>query len=184
LRARGGRRDRREGTWEGIRGRRAPAGGSTAGEPQPPSRNRLAGQQGLPDELIQKGKDIKGTSEIVQNGKHFKLTITTGSKVVQNEFTLGEECEMETLTGEKVKTVVQLEGDNKLVTTFKGIKSVTELNGDIITSVSWCPELVTPSAGGGGWGEREGSQCPLICPWLLSLPSLAWEAGWGISLAS
>uniref|UniRef100_A0A8D1QR66 Cytosolic fatty-acid binding proteins domain-containing protein n=2 Tax=Sus scrofa TaxID=9823 RepID=A0A8D1QR66_PIG len=58
---------------------------------------------GLPDELIQKGKDIKGTSEIVQNGKHFKLTITTGSKVVQNEFTLGEECEMETLTGEKVK---------------------------------------------------------------------------------
>uniref|UniRef100_A0A8D0VDS0 Cytosolic fatty-acid binding proteins domain-containing protein n=1 Tax=Sus scrofa TaxID=9823 RepID=A0A8D0VDS0_PIG len=58
---------------------------------------------GLPDELIQKGKDIKGTSEIVQNGKHFKLTITTGSKVVQNEFTLGEECEMETMTGEKVK---------------------------------------------------------------------------------
>lgn len=39
----------------------------------------------------------------MQNGKHFKLTITTGSKVVQNEFTLGEECEMETMTGEKVK---------------------------------------------------------------------------------
>lgn len=42
-------------------------------------------------------------SEIVQNGKHFKLTITTGSKVIQNEFTLGEECELETMTGEKVK---------------------------------------------------------------------------------
>uniref|UniRef100_A0A8D1F3Y2 Fatty acid-binding protein, liver n=1 Tax=Sus scrofa TaxID=9823 RepID=A0A8D1F3Y2_PIG len=97
---------------------------------------------GLPDELIQKGKDIKGTSEIVQNGKHFKLTITTGSKVVQNEFTLGEECEMETLTGEKVKTVVQLEGDNKLVTTFKGIKSVTELNGDIITSTMTLGDIV------------------------------------------
>uniref|UniRef100_A0A8D0PM87 Fatty acid-binding protein, liver n=1 Tax=Sus scrofa TaxID=9823 RepID=A0A8D0PM87_PIG len=98
--------------------------------------------QGLPDELIQKGKDIKGTSEIVQNGKHFKLTITTGSKVVQNEFTLGEECEMETMTGEKVKTVVQLEGDNKLVTTFKGIKSVTELNGDIITSTMTLGDIV------------------------------------------
>nr|AAX62515.1 liver fatty acid binding protein [Sus scrofa] len=97
---------------------------------------------GLPDELIQKGKDIKGTSEIVQNGKHFKLTITTGSKVVQNEFTLGEECEMETMTGEKVKTVVQLEGDNKLVTTFKGIKSVTELNGDIITSTMTLGDIV------------------------------------------
>lgn len=42
-------------------------------------------------------------SEIVQNGKHFKLTITTGPKVIQNEFTLGEECELETMTGEKVK---------------------------------------------------------------------------------
>uniref|UniRef100_A0A2K5PEQ6 Fatty acid-binding protein, liver n=1 Tax=Cebus imitator TaxID=2715852 RepID=A0A2K5PEQ6_CEBIM len=101
---------------------------------------------GLPDELIQKGKDIKGVSEIVQNGKHFKLTITTGSKVISNEFTLGEECELETMTGEKVKAVVQMEGDNKLVTTFKNIKSETELNGDIITSVSWCSERVAPSA--------------------------------------
>lgn len=42
-------------------------------------------------------------SEVVQNGNHFKLTITTGSKVIQNEFTLGEECELETMTGEKVK---------------------------------------------------------------------------------
>ncbi|KAG8512950.1 Fatty acid-binding protein, liver [Galemys pyrenaicus] len=91
---------------------------------------------GLPDELIQKGKDIKGVSEVVQTGKHFKLTITTGSKVIYNEFTLGEECEMETMTGEKVKAVVQMEGDNKLVTSFKGIKSITELNGDTVTHVS------------------------------------------------
>ncbi|XP_029792145.1 fatty acid-binding protein, liver [Suricata suricatta] len=97
---------------------------------------------GLPDELIQKGKDIKGVSEIVQNGKHFKLTITTGSKVIQNEFTLGEECEVETMTGEKVKAVVQMEGDNKLVTTFKGIKSVTELNGDIITNTMTLNDIV------------------------------------------
>ncbi|XP_035932047.1 fatty acid-binding protein, liver [Halichoerus grypus] len=97
---------------------------------------------GLPDELIQKGKDIKGVSEIVQNGKHFKLIITTGSKVIQNEFTLGEECELETMTGEKVKAVVQTEGDNKLVTTFKGIKSVTELNGDVITNTMTLGDIV------------------------------------------
>ncbi|XP_025723410.1 fatty acid-binding protein, liver [Callorhinus ursinus] len=97
---------------------------------------------GLPDELIQKGKDIKGVSEIVQNGKHFKLTITTGSKVIQNEFTLGEECELETMTGEKVKAVVQMEGDNKLVTTFKGIKSMTELNGDMITNTMTLGDIV------------------------------------------
>ena len=61
---------------------------------------------GMPDDIIQKGKDIKGVSEIVQNGKHFKFTITAGSKVIQNEFTLGEECEMEFMTGEKIKVGV------------------------------------------------------------------------------
>ncbi|XP_003420466.2 fatty acid-binding protein, liver [Loxodonta africana] len=101
-----------------------------------PSLNLQCFPPGLPDDLIQKGKDIKGVTEIVQNGKHFKFTITTGSKVIQNEFTLGEESELDSVTGEKVKTVVNLEGNNKLVTTFKGIKSVTELNGDTLTSVS------------------------------------------------
>uniref|UniRef100_A0A8D2D4I2 Fatty acid-binding protein, liver n=1 Tax=Sciurus vulgaris TaxID=55149 RepID=A0A8D2D4I2_SCIVU len=97
---------------------------------------------GLPDELIQKGKDLKGVSEVVQNGKHFKLTITTGSKVIQNEFTLGEECELETMTGEKIKTVVNMEGNNKLVTTLKNIKSVTELNGDTITNTMTLGDIV------------------------------------------
>ncbi|XP_006875917.1 PREDICTED: fatty acid-binding protein, liver [Chrysochloris asiatica] len=97
---------------------------------------------GLPDELIQKGKDIKGVSEIVQNGKHFKLTITTGSKVIHNEFTLGEECELENLTGEKIKTVVHMEGDNKLVTNLKGIKAVTEFNGDTVISTMTLGDIV------------------------------------------
>ncbi|KAB1256978.1 Fatty acid-binding protein; liver [Camelus dromedarius] len=100
---------------------------------------------GLPDDLVQKGKDTKEVTEVVQNGKHFKFTVTAGPKVFQNEFTVGEESEMETMTGEKVKAVVQLEGENKLVTTFKGIKSVTELNGDTITSVSWPSDSVSPN---------------------------------------
>ncbi|ELR53070.1 Fatty acid-binding protein, liver [Bos mutus] len=94
---------------------------------------------GMPDDVIQKGKDIKGVSEIVQNGKHFKFIITAGSKVIQNEFTLGEECEMEFMTGEKIKAISSVPyrqwfSYNKLVTTFKGIKSVTEFNGDTVTS--------------------------------------------------
>ncbi|XP_037384769.1 fatty acid-binding protein, liver [Talpa occidentalis] len=97
---------------------------------------------GMPDEVIQKGKDIKGVSEVVQNGKHFKLTVTTGSKVIYNEFTLGEESEFEFINGEKIKAVVQLEGDNKLVSTFKGIKSTTELNGDIITHTMALGDIV------------------------------------------
>ncbi|XP_014731737.1 PREDICTED: fatty acid-binding protein, liver [Sturnus vulgaris] len=88
---------------------------------------------GLPEDEIQKGKDLKSISEIVQDGKKFKITVTTGSKVVKNEFTIGEESEIELLNGEKAKVVVQMEGDNKLVTQVKGMKSVTEVNGDIIT---------------------------------------------------
>ncbi|XP_036605000.1 fatty acid-binding protein, liver-like isoform X2 [Trichosurus vulpecula] len=92
---------------------------------------------GVPDDIIQKGKDIKGVLEIVQNGKHFKFTTTADTKVQVIEFTLGEEFQMDTPTGEKVKAVAHMEGDNKLVTNFKGMKSVTELNGNTITN--WCP---------------------------------------------
>ncbi|KAG7481158.1 hypothetical protein MATL_G00063720 [Megalops atlanticus] len=81
---------------------------------------------GLSDELIEKGKDIKSVSEIEQNGDHFKVTVTTGTKVLVNTFTVGQESELETLTGEKVKSVVTMEG-NKLKVSLKGIESVTEL---------------------------------------------------------
>ncbi|EHA99425.1 Fatty acid-binding protein, liver [Heterocephalus glaber] len=97
---------------------------------------------GLAEDLIQKVKDIKEVTEIVQNGKHFKYTITAGEKVIQNEFTLGEESEVETTTGEKGKVVVNMEGDNKLVTTFKNIKSVTEVNGDTLISTLILGDIV------------------------------------------
>uniref|UniRef100_A0A3Q3WT00 Cytosolic fatty-acid binding proteins domain-containing protein n=1 Tax=Mola mola TaxID=94237 RepID=A0A3Q3WT00_MOLML len=57
----------------------------------------------LPDELIQKGKDVKSVSEIEENGDDFKVTVTTGPKVLVNNFTIGKEAELETITGEKVK---------------------------------------------------------------------------------
>ncbi|AWP07333.1 putative fatty acid-binding protein liver [Scophthalmus maximus] len=81
---------------------------------------------GLPDDLIQKGKDIKSISEIEETGDNFKVTVTTGTKVLVNIFTIGQEAELETVTGEKVKAVVEREG-NKLKVCLKGIVSVTEL---------------------------------------------------------
>ncbi|NXU64553.1 FABPL protein, partial [Horornis vulcanius] len=88
---------------------------------------------GLPEDKIQKGKDLKSISEIVQDGKKFTVTVTTGSEVIKNQFTIGEESEIQMLNGEKTKVVVQMEGNNRLVTEVKGMKSVTELNGDTIT---------------------------------------------------
>lgn len=81
---------------------------------------------GLPDDLIEKGKDIKSVSEIEQNGDEFKVTVTTGTKVLNNTFTLGQESELETLTGGKVKAVVTKDG-NKLKVTLDKVTSVTEL---------------------------------------------------------
>ncbi|TWW60612.1 fatty acid-binding protein, liver-type [Takifugu rubripes] len=81
---------------------------------------------GLPDEVIQQVKELKSTSEIEQNGNDFKITITTGPKVTVNKFTIGKETEMDTITGEKIKTVFHLDG-NKLKVSLKGIESVTEL---------------------------------------------------------
>ncbi|KAM9394453.1 fatty acid-binding protein, liver-type-like [Pholidichthys leucotaenia] len=92
---------------------------------------------GLPDELIQKGKDLKSISEIEQDGDTFKVTVTTGSKVVVSNFTIGQEAELEGLTGEKVKGVVHREG-NTLKANLKGVVSVTELvdNNTLVTKMT------------------------------------------------
>ncbi|XP_071258695.1 fatty acid-binding protein, liver-type-like [Salvelinus alpinus] len=81
---------------------------------------------GLPDELIQEGKDIKSISEIEETGDHFKMTVTTGTKILTNSFTIGQETELESPTGEKVTSVVMREG-NKLTSLINGIEYVTEL---------------------------------------------------------
>ncbi|XP_049435822.1 fatty acid-binding protein, liver-type [Epinephelus fuscoguttatus] len=97
---------------------------------------------GIPDELIQKGKDIKSISEIEENGDDFKVTITTGSKVIVNTFTIGKEAELETLTGEKAKGVVHRDG-NKLKVSLKGIESVTELvDGNTIANTMTLGNIV------------------------------------------
>uniref|UniRef100_A0A8C3XZJ4 Cytosolic fatty-acid binding proteins domain-containing protein n=1 Tax=Catharus ustulatus TaxID=91951 RepID=A0A8C3XZJ4_CATUS len=106
---------------------------------------------GLPEEEIQKGKDIKSITEIVQDGKKFKITVTAGSKVLKNEFTIGEESEMELMNGQKAKVVVQMEGNNKLITEVKGMKAVTELNGDTITYVSVEGQCWNNRAASGAW---------------------------------
>ncbi|XP_023658570.1 fatty acid binding protein 1-B.1 [Paramormyrops kingsleyae] len=76
--------------------------------------------------MIEQSKEIKSISEIEQSGDHFKVTITTGAKVLVNSFTVGQQTELETITGEKVKTVVRLES-NKLRALLNGVESVTEL---------------------------------------------------------
>ncbi|XP_068123050.1 fatty acid-binding protein, liver-like [Hyperolius riggenbachi] len=86
---------------------------------------------GFPDSVIQMIKDVKSVTEIVQDGNHFVVTVTTGQKVQRNEFNIGEETEMDSFTGDKIKATVNLEG-GKLVVNIKDVHSVTELSGDLL----------------------------------------------------
>ncbi|XP_069555708.1 fatty acid-binding protein, liver-type-like [Brachyistius frenatus] len=97
---------------------------------------------GLPDELIQKGKDIKSISEIEETGDNFKVSVTTGTQVLVNSFTIGQEAELETVTGDKIKAVVMREGA-KLKVSLKGIESVTELvDGNTIVNTLTLGDIV------------------------------------------
>ncbi|XP_062901196.1 fatty acid-binding protein, liver-like [Mobula hypostoma] len=84
----------------------------------------------IPNELIAEWEDMKSVSEIIQTGDHFKVIVTMGSKVVLHEFTIGEEMEVQSPSGEQIKTVVTAEGSNKLVVKMKNITSVAEVVGD------------------------------------------------------
>uniref|UniRef100_A0A673ZRP6 Fatty acid binding protein 1 n=1 Tax=Salmo trutta TaxID=8032 RepID=A0A673ZRP6_SALTR len=64
--------------------------------------------------------------EIEETGDHFKVTVTTGTKIFTNSFTIGQETELEAPTGERVNSLVMRES-NKLKVSLKGIESVTEL---------------------------------------------------------
>ncbi|KAJ0067947.1 hypothetical protein NL108_011750, partial [Boleophthalmus pectinirostris] len=57
----------------------------------------------IPEDQIQLCKDLKSTTEIEENGDHFKITVTTGPHVSVVSFTIGQECEMQDMTGGKFK---------------------------------------------------------------------------------
>ncbi|XP_013370039.1 PREDICTED: fatty acid-binding protein, liver-like [Chinchilla lanigera] len=56
--------------------------------------------------------------------------------------TLSWELLFSSITLRLKNALVNMEGDNKLVTTFKNVKSVTELNGDTLTSTMTVGDIV------------------------------------------
>ncbi|XP_062930477.1 fatty acid-binding protein 1, liver-like [Mobula hypostoma] len=85
---------------------------------------------GTSDEVIQKYKDVKSITEIIQNGNHFDCKITTGDNVIHNVFTIGQEAEFGTLAVSKLKSTANFDGPNKIVVKLDAITLVTELNED------------------------------------------------------
>ncbi|XP_051898458.1 fatty acid-binding protein 1, liver-like [Pristis pectinata] len=97
---------------------------------------------GIPDDMIEKIKELKSVTKIVQNGKDFIVAVQTGNQMLVNNFTLGRETYVETPTGEKVKATINLEGENKLVINTKDITSVAEFNGDLLINTITLGDIV------------------------------------------
>lgn len=59
---------------------------------------------GLPADVIEKGRNFKIVTEVVQNGDEFTWSqIYPGGKSMVNKFVIGKESEMETMGGKKFK---------------------------------------------------------------------------------
>ncbi|XP_068127681.1 fatty acid-binding protein, liver-like [Hyperolius riggenbachi] len=96
---------------------------------------------GAPKLIAKKAKDAKIKTKIVQDGDHFVITVNIGPKVQRNEFNLGEETELVTIRGEKIKTTMNME-DGKLVSHFNGFTHVIELSGDLLINVMTNNDIV------------------------------------------
>ncbi|XP_073480181.1 gastrotropin-like [Aquarana catesbeiana] len=94
---------------------------------------------GIPAEQIEKGRNFKYTTEVVQNGNDFTWSQIYPGFTLTNKFTVGQESEMETMAGKKFKTTVRQEG-GKLVVDFPKYHHTTEIVGG---------KLVETSAAGG-----------------------------------
>merc|ERR1711881_44999 len=72
---------------------------------------------GIPDEFIEKGRDAKVETQITKNGDSYTITRVRPAGTSSNTLTLGQESELDTIKGDKIKVTVTF-ADGKL--TAKG----------------------------------------------------------------
>ncbi|XP_054834125.1 gastrotropin [Eublepharis macularius] len=91
---------------------------------------------GLPADVIEKGRNYKIVTEVIQNGDEFTWSqIYTGGKSMSNKFVIGKESEMETLGGKKFKATVKMEG-GKVVADFPNYHHTAEIAGGKLIEIS------------------------------------------------
>nr|CAB3244209.1 fatty acid-binding protein, liver-like [Phallusia mammillata] len=83
---------------------------------------------GVPAEYIEKARAAKVETEVKNDGGLVTITRVRPLKTTTNSFRLGEETEMDTIKGDKIKATVQLEG-GKLVAKGENYEVVTEMQG-------------------------------------------------------
>ncbi|XP_042555533.1 gastrotropin [Dipodomys spectabilis] len=91
---------------------------------------------GLPSDVIEKGRNFKITTEVQQDGQDFTWSqYYSGGHIMTNKFTIGKECEMQTMGGKKFKATVQMEG-GKVVVDFPNYHQTSEVVGDKLVEIS------------------------------------------------
>uniref|UniRef100_A0A7N9AZ17 Fatty acid-binding protein, liver-type n=1 Tax=Mastacembelus armatus TaxID=205130 RepID=A0A7N9AZ17_9TELE len=90
---------------------------------------------GIPDDIIEKGRNYKLITEVTQDGDDFTWTqIYPANAKVTNKFTVGKECDMETIGGKKFKATVHMEA-GKLSATFPNYHHTSEISGGKLVEV-------------------------------------------------
>ncbi|KAM4678487.1 gastrotropin-like [Discoglossus pictus] len=92
---------------------------------------------GIPADTIEKGRNFKFTTEVVQNGNEFTWSQIYPGNTKTNKFIVGQESELETVSGKQFKATVKLEG-GKLVVDFDKYHHTSEIvDGKLVeTSVA------------------------------------------------
>ncbi|XP_008690647.2 gastrotropin isoform X1 [Ursus maritimus] len=96
---------------------------------------------GLSSDAIEKGRNIKIVTEVQQDGQNFTWSQHyPGGHSMTNKFTIGKECDMETMGGRKFKATVHMEG-GKIAVEFPNYRQTSEIVGDKLVEVS---DLLVP----------------------------------------
>uniref|UniRef100_H9G789 Fatty acid binding protein 6 n=2 Tax=Anolis carolinensis TaxID=28377 RepID=H9G789_ANOCA len=91
---------------------------------------------GIPADTIEKGRNFKIVTEVIQNGDEFIWSqIYPGGKSMTNKFVIGKESEIETLGGKKFKATVKMEG-GKVVADFPNYHHTAEIAGGKLVEIS------------------------------------------------
>ncbi|KAK9539416.1 hypothetical protein VZT92_004524 [Zoarces viviparus] len=97
---------------------------------------------GIPDDIIEKGRDYKLVTEVTQDGNDFSWTqIYPTNASVTNKFTIDKECDMETIGGKKFKATVHMEA-GKLIVDFPKYHHTSEISGGKLIETSKAGSVV------------------------------------------
>ncbi|CAI5642171.1 gastrotropin [Oreochromis niloticus] len=97
---------------------------------------------GIPDDVIERGRDYKLITEVTQDGNDFTWTLLYPANAkVTNKFTIGKEADMETIGGKKFKATVQMEG-GKISVTFPNYHHTSEISGGKLIETSKAGSVV------------------------------------------